>query len=192
MAGTTAFAITIRFEMICRLCNKETNDFAPRRTECKPCKALQAKAHRKLHPEKSRAAVNSYYERAKPLAQKRKAIWHAKNKEERNLRRKENRAANVEREVLYRKRYVQDNLPKFAAWAAARRAGIRTATPSWVDKKDLEYVYDMAALFGMSVDHIYPLKGKRACGLHVPWNLQLMPLIDNISKGNKMPEELNA
>lgn len=59
------------------------------------------------------------------------------------------------------------------------------ATPLWADTKDIEQIYIRARESGMTVDHIVPLTSHLVCGLHVPYNLQLLPLADNIRKKNR-------
>lgn len=59
------------------------------------------------------------------------------------------------------------------------------------DLEKMELVYKKARALSRlyadkySVDHIVPLQGDGVCGLHVSWNLQVLKLSVNISKGNK-------
>jgi hypothetical protein len=81
--------------------------------------------------------------------------------------------------------------PKIVAKNTARQLRKSHATPPWIDLSLIVPFYERAATLTKqtgirhSVDHIMPLNGRNSCGLHVPWNLQVMPLADNIAKGNR-------
>lgn len=86
------------------------------------------------------------------------------------------------------------NRDKVNAVAAKRRAIKKLACPKWLSKdqqKEILNFYTQAKLLteqtGITyqVDHIVPLLGKDVCGLHVPWNLQVITATENISKGNR-------
>ena len=69
----------------------------------------------------------------------------------------------------------------------ARR--LKTATPPWVDRQEIKYIYTLAAERSLVVDHIVPLNHKLVCGLHVPENLRCIPMALNASKSNKFNQE---
>jgi hypothetical protein len=84
---------------------------------------------------------------------------------------------------------------KNTAKVSLRRARKIQATPNWLSKEDLQLINDIykkaRELTEMTgelhvVDHIVPLKGRDVCGLHVPWNLQVLPARVNLKKGNRL------
>ena len=111
--------------------------------------------------------------------------WGIKNKEKRlaidATRRRNKYASSVE----YKARVINT--------VAQRRARKLNATPSWLseeDKKQIERIYKVCSKVSEKtnrphdVDHIVPLQGENVCGLHVPWNLQILPASMNRSKNN--------
>lgn len=68
-------------------------------------------------------------------------------------------------------------------WSAKTARKIN-AEPKWVNQDELARIYKNRP-DGHHVDHIVPLKGKNVCGLHVPWNLQYLPALENIRKKNR-------
>lgn len=106
----------------------------------------------------------------------------------------EYRLKNKEKTREYGRKYRSQNLDKIAAKTAKRKATKLQATPEWLTEEhldDIKSMYTLAkkfeGIFGLSyhVDHIVPLQGENVCGLHVPWNLQLLEAKLNLSKSNK-------
>lgn len=76
------------------------------------------------------------------------------------------------------------NKPRVYADNAARRANQSTGIARFF-KAEIAAIY-AACPAGFHVDHIHPLKGKNACGLHVPWNLQFLTPEENQRKYNRL------
>ena len=135
----------------------------------------------------NKEAYKRYYDKNKEaiLERKReyKKEWYQKNKERL-----------IPKLVAYSKEWRLANPEKHAARQGKRRASKLQATPKWLNKEQLNSIlleYELAKwcteVIGIQydVDHIVPLKGKTVCGLHVPWNLQVIQGSENRSKGNK-------
>jgi hypothetical protein len=108
---------------------------------------------------------------------------------------KKYREKNKEKLRVKKQEYQKKNLNEFAARNALRRARKRQALPSWLTKEDKALIkakYTMAKWLSLTcfqeyhVDHIVPLKSETVCGLHVPWNLQIISATDNLRKNNSV------
>lgn len=82
---------------------------------------------------------------------------------------------------------------KAAAVQNERRHRHRRQTPPWVDRNACRVFYEIASRASrctgipFEVDHVIPLAGKAVSGLHVPWNLAVIPAYQNRKKGNRLP-----
>jgi hypothetical protein len=88
-------------------------------------------------------------------------------------------------------RWQQNNQGKETA---KRHTAKMKRRPKWLSKQQLEEIKDFYVMakelesifpWKQHVDHVIPLQGKTVSGLHVPWNLQIIPASWNISKGNR-------
>ena len=72
-----------------------------------------------------------------------------------------------------------------------RNAKKLQATPDWANEFFISEAYHIAKVrtrhfgFKWHVDHIVPLRSKAVCGLHVESNLQVIPAVENMKKGNR-------
>lgn len=91
------------------------------------------------------------------------------------------------------RKYYSQNKEVFYSHNATRRAISRKAKPTWLtpeQRLSIESLYylakDCQVVSGQTyhVDHIVPLRGYNVCGLHVPWNLQVIPSDLNAKKYN--------
>jgi hypothetical protein len=137
-----------------------------------------ARAKRRLyyqqHLEEERANTRRSYRKFKPARLAAKAQWQRDNPDKVSAR---------------SKRWLLRHPEVANAGTARRRAGLDTATPKWLGAAEhaaMRALYARGRAEGREVDHIVPLKGKAVSGLHVPWNLQLLPPRENRSKSNRV------
>ena len=93
------------------------------------------------------------------------------------------------------RKYYRNNRQYYITKAYLRNKQVARAKPAWLTEEHefmLEEIYELrdlrSKLTGVvhHVDHIVPLRGQNCCGLHVPWNLQVIPAVDNLSKSNSI------
>lgn len=92
----------------------------------------------------------------------------------------------------HKKRCAEDPIYKRAwnQWRVAKKLG---RVPKWVSfTKDMLPMYEklLRGRIEWSIDHVIPLNGEIVSGLHVPGNLQALPLSDNVGKSNHFNPDL--
>jgi hypothetical protein len=125
-------------------------------------------------------------------------LWVRNNRDRSNAIKKKWRDANPDKTPLATKAWRKANPGKDGHYVAKRRSKLKHAIPPWLTPQHIEEIksfYKLAKELQwlseepLHVDHIVPLQGKNVCGLHVPWNLQILPRKENMRKGNRITKE---
>jgi hypothetical protein len=156
--------------------------------QCKQCHeeyrnshAMEIKIERDSRKEKTKLYNSEYRQGHKEEASSYAAAYYRENMEDRKE---------------YRAKHYDQNHDEYIANSAKRRAAKLQRTPSWLTKEHLLEIREFYSLCKelqwlsdpsdpLTIDHIIPLQGDNVSGLHVPWNLQILPRSLNCSKGNK-------
>jgi hypothetical protein len=179
---------------------------------CRECKKAVDKAYREQNKESIAKAKAKCYQEKKAQYNAKTSKWVKDNPEGRKAISDRYYRNNRERILDYLAGYREQNREicqqRSKAWAernpervrakdAKRRSAKINALPKWLTEDQLEQIVQIYAhakecemLTGdkYHVDHIVPLQGKNVCGLHVPWNLQVLPADINQSKSNKLDD----
>ena len=97
-------------------------------------------------------------------------------------------ARNPEQHSEMKSLWKKENPALVRASAMKRKAVMLQAMPPWLSPSQIEEIearYAEAVAVSRAtgvpheVDHIVPLQGRTVCGLHVPWNLRVIPATVN-------------
>jgi 5-methylcytosine-specific restriction endonuclease McrA len=161
---------------------------APRKTKgvCVECMKLEWQ-----RGNETRAEYFAEYNKSE-AGQKAKRVYYERNKET-VVERAQARTA--EKKQSYRRAHKAANPDLYRELVNARRRRFRQATPKWLTaehKLEIRMKYRLAIELSRrlgtphAVDHIVPLQGEEVCGLHVPWNMEVITQEENLKKSNKL------
>lgn len=154
--------------------------------KCVVCSAIHRETLKSNDPDYSKR----HYQENREIYLERAKLSAASNPEQTRQNKRAWKSRHSDQNKAINKAHKLANPEYYAAKQRFRNAWLRTRRLPGFDK-ELEAFYGLCPP-GFHVDHIVPLKGKTVCGLHVPWNLQYLPATENIKKGNRLMDDLEA
>lgn len=167
---------------------------------------LKSRAWRQAHPELTSMRQKTYYHAKREDNVRKKREYNRARRDEINAKSRAYVAAHPDRKLkrgaAYREAnrqairaknaaYARANPEKIVASVRRRQLAKQRAMPAWVDQVAISAFYKLSASRTREtgilhhVDHIVPIRGRNVCGLHVPWNLQVLTEAENCRKSNK-------
>lgn len=157
-------------------------------SQCGDCMREARRSYRQSNLEKERERnLRRYYEKHE-LNLSRRRRYYRSNIEMERERQRHWRTKNRGLYLEGMRRCYHRNPRKYVAQEAARRATKVRATPHWLTEehsREIQAIYNTCPA-GCHVDHIVPLVSEVVCGLHVPWNLQILTAEENRAKSNRL------
>lgn len=206
----------------CMTCSRENAALARERIKSEPERLAERRAKQLVYalevlkdPERKaqiRAREREVYDLKPERKARKKAVDAARNQREivkfaRRVRQK-TRYHSVKDDPKFREAARADsrmnylkNPDRYSIACSNRRAKKANATPKWVEdrfKEEIQAIYKTARSIQrasgvrMAVDHIVPIQHEAVCGLHVPWNLQVVTAKENASKSNVFDPSLGV
>lgn len=162
---------------------------------CKVCVCLKSKSWCQANAIRHCASVRKWQNKNEAKLKINRKIYYLRTKEQSIQKATKWIAANKKKHINSVKQYVKRNPGKSRLWSANNRARRSKSIPRWLtlEHRELIAIYYIDAInislktgIPHEVDHIVPLCGKEVSGLHVPWNLQIILMTDNLAKSNKL------
>ena len=122
-------------------------------------------------------------------------VWRDRNRAKLNERAAELRLMAPDKQKEADRRWRANNPQKAAKKDSKRRAAKLERIPCWFSEFDdfvIQEAHELTVLreidTGMAwhVDHMLPMRGNKVSGLHVAYNIQVIPAAMNVRKVNKM------
>lgn len=161
-----------------------------------------ARQWKRNNRERNKAAKRAWeaanHEKVKAYTQRIQRKWREANAElsrERVLESKRKKIDYYRRQTAeWAKREAHKARAKYKRYMTSKRG----ACPTWADQELIEEFYHLAQLRTKAtgivwhVDHIVPLQSPIVCGLHAETNLQVIPGVMNVGKGNRFWPDMPA